>query len=248
MHSIARFLSITSLCLLIAHLLGGCSSLARQDITSQPDTEAHAQATRPDASELRWWRACFRMPFNADQQPNWSLDALLAEQVAAPSLKRHAEHIRLWRFHRRAAKDAVGHQFSLLFYSNSTTAQSMFAELWTHPLTTELLASGELDKLLIPCTSDKNQTAIEAGSDPRWDTRLQKAWPHFIMGVSAHWLALIEEVGRDLPHKGNESAELLKHYQRVHQEIDRIWRDHGQHAYLHHLNALFAYQPMLMRQ
>lgn len=232
-------------CILLALLLAGCSLPARQPSAALPN----ANALEPAGSqEQRWWRACFRLPFDDQQQPRWSLDALLAEQVAAPSLRRHAAQIRLWRFHRRATEDAVGHQFSLLFYSDAGTADALFAELQEHPLTAELLASRQLSQLLTPCgPPDQDQGAIAASSDPSWDPRLQQTWPYFSMGVSAHWLALIEEVGRTIPLESNDSAALLRRYQRIQQEIDEIWREDGQHAYLHHLNALFGYQPLLMR-
>jgi hypothetical protein len=245
MRSTARHLFPITLCIAMALLLNGCSLSARQSASPQltvatPDQD-HTRA------EQRWWRACFRLPFDKAQRPDWSMDALLAEQVAAPSLRRHAGKIRLWRFHRRAAQDASGHQFSLLFYSDKTTASQLFSELQEHPLTNELTATKQPTQLLAPCGGDRNQDAIEASSDPRWDPRLQKAWPHFIMGVSAHWLALIEEVGREIPLEGNDRVALLKRYQRIQKEIDTIWRADGQHAYLHHLNALFGYQPLLMR-
>jgi hypothetical protein len=245
MRSTARHLFPITLCMAMAILLNGCSLLARP--SASPQLTVATPDPRHASAEQRWWRACFRMPFDKAQRPNWSMDALLAEQVAAPSLRRHAGKIRLWRFHRRATQDASGHQFSLLFYSDQTTASQLFGELQEHPLIDELVAAKQLTQLLAPCGSDKNQQAIEASSDPRWDPRLQKTWPHFIMGVSAHWLALIEEVGREIPLTATDSAALLERYRRIHQAIDEIWRKEGQHAHLHHLNALFGYQPLLMR-
>lgn len=243
MHPTPRPLRQIACTLLLALLLGGCSLAGRQ--SSEPALAMPEQ--QPDSSELRWWRACLRLPFDDAQQPRWSLDALLAEQLFAPSLKRHAGAIALWRFHRRAAHDATGHQFSLLFYSDAGTASALFSELQAHPLTTELIAAHRLKQLLTPCGNPEGQKNLEASSDPSWDPRLQKTWPHFIMGVSAHWLALIEEVGREIPLEGDDSAALLERYQRIQEEIDAIWREDGQHAYLHHLNALFGYQPLLMR-
>jgi hypothetical protein len=33
---------------------------------------------------------------------------------------------------------------------------------------------------------------------------------------------------------------------KVQQEINTIWAEQGQHAVLHHLSAVFAYQPLLI--
>jgi hypothetical protein len=30
--------------------------------------------------------------------------------------------------------------------------------------------------------------------------------------------------------------------------VDGLWRGNAQHAWLHHLNALFGYQPVLIRE
>ena len=65
-------------------------------------------------------------------------------------------------------EDASGHQFSLLFYSDKTTANQLFSELLEHPLTNELTATKQLTQLRAPCGDDRNQDAIEASSDPRW--------------------------------------------------------------------------------
>jgi hypothetical protein len=42
--------------------------------------------------------------------------------------------------------------------------------------------------------------------------------------------------------------ELLAHYRGVDEELNRQWRDFGQHAYLHHLSALFGYQPVRIKR
>jgi hypothetical protein len=34
----------------------------------------------------------------------------------------------------------------------------------------------------------------------------------------------------------------------VDERVTTLWRDHGQHVYLHHLNALFGYQPLVIRE
>jgi hypothetical protein len=40
---------------------------------------------------------------------------------------------------------------------------------------------------------------------------------------------------------------LQAEYQRAQEHLSALWKVHGSHALLHHLNALFAYQPVLAR-
>ena len=32
-----------------------------------------------------------------------------------------------------------------------------------------------------------------------------------------------------------------------HDDVTQLWIDQGQHAILHHMNAVYAYQPLLIR-
>lgn len=227
--------------LLASVLVAGCAQApTRHEAGITPAGIAPVQP----APERRWWRACFRMPFDADGQPRWSVDLLLAERVAGPAVVRHAAEIPLWRFHRRAAVDAAGHSFSLLLFTDAQTAGQVAAEIDDNPVVSRLIDAGYLRRADTNCGSGTDQADIGATSDARWDVRLQRAWPYFIMGVSAHWLALIGEVGADVPADGDDAAQMLARYARIDAEIDRLWATQGQHAYLHHLQALFGYEPL----
>ena len=70
---------------------------------------------------------------------------------------------------------------------------------------------------------------------------MQRAWPHFIMGVSQLWLELIREIeqaGADWPE------ELEARYAAIGEELDALWRHQGGHALLHHLSAVFGYREV----
>ena len=41
--------------------------------------------------------------------------------------------------------------------------------------------------------------------------------------------------------------DLLNLYRNVNDSIDKIWIKDGQHAFLHHLNAIFGYEPVYIR-
>ena len=59
---------------------------------------------------------------------------------------------------------------------------------------------------------------------------------------------LVQEISAEEPLSGEVSyPELLAHYRRVDTKLNSQWRDYGQHAYLHHLNAIFGYQPVRIK-
>ena len=71
-----------------------------------------------------------------------------------------------------------------------------------------------------------------------------------IMGVSAFWLALIDDVlstGTNSTTDKSEIADQLEEYRMVDREIAELWEKEGQHSMLHHLGAIFGYKSMLIR-
>lgn len=251
MHSIrweARSLDICHRAVLVLAVLGfvGCAQVPQVDQARGVISPGYRPISEQQA--LYWWRVCFRMPFDEKNAPRWPMDMLLADRIAAPVIERYAHRIPLWRFHRRAAPDSTGHQFSLLFYSDGDTARSIFAEVEANPLIPELISNHYLDRVVVSCGQKNKRSDLGATSDSKWDIRLQKTWPFYIMGVSAHWLALIGELGAKIPAASDDPRDLLARYERILGEINAIWQQEGQHAYLHHLNALFGYQPLLIQK
>ena len=45
-----------------------------------------------------------------------------------------------------------------------------------------------------------------------------------------------------------DSLKLLEQYRKVDEKITEKWRNEGQHALLHHLSAVFGYEPMLIKK
>ena len=78
---------------------------------------------------IGWWYARFRMKWPENTEPSWHIDLLVAHKIIAPVLYGNMADISLWRFHRRAARDAEGHQFSVTFYSSPETADQIFSSL-----------------------------------------------------------------------------------------------------------------------
>ena len=99
-------------------------------------------------------------------------------------------------------------------------------------------------------TDSISRPNIEDTSDRSWSSSIQKSWPYYIQGVSEMWLGLIEEVASET--SGAKAPSNLKEeltlYEQVNASIEHIWQEEGQHAFLHHLNAIFGYEPIAIRE
>jgi hypothetical protein len=67
------------------------------------------------------------------------------------------------------------------------------------------------------------------------------------MGASQMWLNLIAETVADMPTADTALSldEYEEFYKEVNATITSLWENNGRHAFLHHLNALFGYQPVI---
>ncbi len=226
--------------------LAACSP----EVSIQRDAPTPAPAyTTLEESGKGWWRLYFRMAWDQEEQPDWHVDVLLADQILAPIIAHAEPRISLWRFHRRAAQDDHGHRFSFIFYADAETADIVNNGVERSQLVLQLMDSGVVEELR---TAELDQAAaqnIGATSDPAWPEALRRGWPWFIMGVSQSWLRLIDEAKKAEPPPDRSSLEnVLDYYRGVHQAVSTLWREHGQHAYLHHLNAVFGYQLLIIQE
>lgn len=195
-----------------------------------------------------WWQMRFRLKWPEDQKPDFSRHLIIAEQLLLPVIVEHQAQLPLWRFHRRAGRDGAGHQFSLIFFSDETTATRIRDEIVSDPLTQWLVDRELIEKVRFHQRSPEELGRLELTSDPNWPIEIQRSWPYFIMGASQAWLMLVQELSAIDELKGKvDYPSLLLHYQEVDARLSSQWRDFGQHAYLHHLNAVFGYQPILIR-
>ncbi|HEX9583709.1 MAG TPA: hypothetical protein VGB36_04310, partial [Gammaproteobacteria bacterium] len=107
-------------------------------------------------------------------------------------------------------------RFSLLFYSDLDTAQTINNGVTRSPAARLLRENGLLLETGLADLSGDADAALEATSDPSWPDAIQRSWPWFIMGVSQSWLRLISEVRTARPLAGDPSAgELIAYYQRI---------------------------------
>ena len=197
-----------------------------------------------------WWYARFRMKWPENTDPSWHIDLLIAHKIIAPVLYVHANDISMWRFHRRAFRDIEGHQFSMTFYSSRETAAQIFGSLKGDRLLKRLKRSGIILKDIYDDTGKPSAFKIEDTSDGTWAPEIRKSWPFFIMGVCQMWLSLIVQTAESMSGKEKSISvqKSLVFYQRINEAIQTLWREQGCHSMLHHLNAIYGYEPVLVRE
>jgi len=65
------------------------------------------------------------------------------------------------------------------------------------------------------------------------------------MGVSQTWLDLIDEYAKQNPVEDEQGlSPMLERFELINSKINAVWEMEGNHAFLHHLNALFGYQEL----
>jgi len=200
------------------------------------------------ASSAGWWSARFRMYWPPEEEPFWHTDLLIAHKIVAPVFLQYKDRIYLWRFHRRATRDGAGHQFSFIFYASAQTAYQVFDTLRSNALLTEMAYTGRVIEEVYDNPDRITKPRIKDTSDPNWPSLIQKSWPYYIKGVSQMWLNLITETVANMPTPDaplsiDEYEEL---YKEVNATITSLWENNGRHAFLHHLNALFGYKPIVI--
>lgn len=227
--------------ILTAAIASGCTKAIQPPATKR-------KAAQPVVNALPagegWWFARFRIDWPKDSTPKWHLGTLLAGEVIAPVLERYHQQIGMWRFHRRAKRDGFGHVFSFIFYSSATVAQSIYSEIEQSALLLRLQREKQITWVGQDPLKSIIRPKIEDTSDGDWPESIRKTWPEFMMGASRMWLKLVLETAKEQRKEGLKDLAL---YENVQNQLTRTWMMEGQRAWLHHLNALYAYQPTLIR-
>ena len=237
--AVSHGLTIGFLLLLV---LTGCTSLGQvQKHEVKPVTPEELP------SGNGWWHVRFRMTWPPDTDPVWDMDLYLAHQVILPLLEKNKNDILLWRFHRRAKRDGAGRQFTFWFYSTPATAQQIFNDLRSDPIVVNCLSARVIDEIRYDKLTKITRPEIKDTSDKNWPVSIQKAWPYYITGVSRMWLNLVAEIAdQDLKDQRPASLEEIKQfYRQVNENVTDLWQKNGRHAFLHHLNAVFGYEPLI---
>jgi hypothetical protein len=196
-----------------------------------------------------WWRVSFQMDWPEGQErPAWHMDLCLAHMVLSPVIDHYKASLVLYRFHRRAARDKDGHRFSFIFYATPETAQGVFEAIKADKDVEAMSVSGKIVKVVFDDSSGYKNVRIEDTSDPKWSPPVRKSWPYYIMGVSQMWLRLIDEVIAEHPEwpRAERWPEAEAFYRSVGDVVTELWQEEGRHAFLHHLNALFGYESLVV--
>lgn len=225
--------------LLLCLVLSGCGCLGTFVRQGGP-TAVSASSDVP-----AWWTVRFRFDWPEGREPAWHRDLLVAHVVVSPVITANRKDILLWRFHRRAARDAAGHQFSFLFYARASVASRIFDALRVSPTLRRIEGVGWVVSNSYDDLAGNTRVNVGDTSDAQWSEPVRNSWPYYIMGVSRMWLELIEEVAGPVPD-GLTPVQLDERYRDAGARIDVIWAQEGGHAFLHHLNALFGYEPLIL--
>jgi hypothetical protein len=198
--------------------------------------------------KMGWWRAAFKINWPDKREPLWYVDLILAHKIIAPILDAYQDQIGLWRFHRRAARDSAGHQFSFIFYCSTDLATTIMSKIKVNHLSQHLIQTGKITKVYLQSTAKIKESNLEATSDTHWSKPMQRAWPYYIQGISRMWLTLIDQYTLNVLKNNDRAAKDLDVlYQKVNQKMIQTWQEEGAHALLHHLNALFGYRPLKLK-
>jgi hypothetical protein len=232
--------------ILLAAPLWGCAAAIQ---TVPPGPAAPPPVSVADSTDRGWWRVSFHMDWPEDQEkPAWHMDLCMAHRVIAPVIGHYEASLALYRFHRRAVRDGEGHRFSFIFYATPETAQHIFEEIKADKNLQTMIAFEKIVRVVFDDSSGSKSLRIEDTSDPNWSPAVRKSWPYYIMGASQMWLHLIDEVIAEHPEWSGpkEWPEAENYYRSVDAAVTELWQKEGRHAFLHHLNALFGYESLVV--
>ena len=232
--------------LMLIVFLCGCAS--KQPHFPPAMSTTFPQDVLESGLDASWWACRFKISWPPGAEINWTIDYLLAHAVVRPVLRDHAKELYWWRFHRRAARDETGHQFSFLFYSNSNVSAAVMEDIRQSNVLQQTLAEKIVEKIVFDDPNNPLHPQIEAMSDPDWTPELQRNWPSYIMGVSSLWLGLIDDFMGNFPAHDDNFPEVLEQYRQAKDAIITMWNKEGQHAFLHHLSAIFGYEPLMIKK
>lgn len=232
--------------ILLSVPLWGCTAAIQ---TGPPGPPVPSPVQVAEDGEKGWWRVSFHMGWPEDQErPAWHMDLCLAHMVLAPLIGHYEASLVLYRFHRRAVRDREGHRFSFIFYATPETARQVFEDIEADKNVEAMIAYDKVIEVVFDETSGSKDLRVEDTSDPKWSPAVRKSWPYYIMGASRMWLHLIDEVTAEHPDasKPREWPEAEDFYRSVDKAVNELWQKEGRHAFLHHLNALFGYESLVV--
>ncbi len=195
----------------------------------------------------KWHNFRFRMQWPENENPKLWLDLFVVDTLIREVLSSHRKKIKLWRFHRRAARDNSGHQLSLICYLAQEDSVLINDDIQKSNTLEILKTNGFLREFL----HQEDGSDIKDSSDGTWSIEIQKSWPYFIAGVSDMLLEMIDTIRKSVADNLSlhppldEAKDIERLYTKVNERLTTLWQHEGSHAYFHHINALFGYAPLL---
>ncbi|MCB0328948.1 MAG: hypothetical protein KDD70_04775 [Bdellovibrionales bacterium] len=224
------------LLLLLTLFLFCCSSSSPPELLPPESTSGEI---------LPWRQVSFQFARDESGDTQWWLDNLIAYEVVYPVLTQRDLTIPLFRFHRRSAPDATGHQFSVIFMAKEKEIERIVFKVLSSPLISRLKEQGVLLQVFRTDISRGETPKLSDSSDPSWPESIQSAWPYLADGGSRFWIEIVEDCRR----KEGEiipDSELIPVHKKVHLCVSRLWKENAQHAVFHHLNAIFGFAPVAL--
>lgn len=180
-----------------------------------------------------WIQYKFRFNDDPDSPDMW-MDLFLIDTAFREVIEKHKPE--LWRFHRRSAKDSVGHQLSLLVYTESINTVNIYDKL--------VLSSEIMGDHIKSISIETMQPGIENTSDTNWSEPLQKSWPYFACGSCQMIMGLMDHIPK---YKKPSIDSVFEIYEPIQDEMKDFYTNNAGHAFIHHLSALFGYAPIKLQ-
>jgi hypothetical protein len=199
-------------------------------------------------SEYIWANVFFRIAWPENSDPLWHIDLLIAHKILNPIMKRFESKFLSWQFHRRADRDSRGHEFTFSFFASKDLVLELYSLIEQDLILREMQDKGYIIETIFDDVTNRQLSGIDDKSNKNWPNPLRVSWPHFMTGVSKMWLALIDEVLRNqVTEKLRSIDDNVSLYRDINKSINKMWQDTGQHAFLHYLNAIFGYTPVIIQ-
>ncbi len=181
----------------------------------------------------------YKFRFNDDPvNPDWWMDLFLIDTAFRDIIEKYKPE--LWRFHRRSGKDSVGHQLSLLVYTDKKVVPHIEYIFRNHS-SVKLI---DENKLIKSFSIEYMGPGIEKTSDANWSESLQKSWPYFACGTCQMILGLMADIPKFEKPKIDHTHE---EYEFLHNNMKDLYTDNASHVFIHHISALFGYAPIKLR-
>lgn len=216
-------------------------------ITEAGMTDLESKVKKPplytqDLGKKGWYAVRFHLTWDVTQAPEWYLGTWIAGEVIQPILMKYQNQLVYWRVHRRAVNDALGHQFSFIFYSTQRDATEIYQQFEGNMALEALRHQGLLIDVIYDALPSQS-IGIADTSDPAWPLNIRETWPTFMMGASQMWMAQMQDIRQDML----DETDVQQRYRLIQGNMTELWQAQGQAAFIHHLSALYAYQPTLTR-